>query len=553
MWSRVNPSTKVSEVAQERSSVTKPPSLVFFFFFSHGHQAIKIDRCQYLHSWFKGHGVFKLAELNGHIKAISGIVLPSGSEKLYTASGDGYIRVWDCHTGHCDGAVNLGGEIGSLISAGPWVFAGIKNVVKAWNIEYCADLSLDGPVGQIYAMVVDHDMLFAGAENGTIYAWKPNKETNAFELATTLGGHNCAVVSLTVGGGKLYSGSMDNTIRVWDLNTLQCIHTLKEHASVVMSLGCWGPYLISCSLDQTIKVWFATEAGNLEVTYTHNEEHGVLALFGMFNSEGKPILLCSCNDNSVRLYELPSTTKEDWDKLKLDYQRSDRTKQMQVLNLKRDFKSLTMQEDETITKYSDRIALIVNKIRSLGEEFPDARIVEKVLVTLLERFESKISSLEESRDLSQISLVEMMNALQAQEQKRALRQENVTEDVKSAFLNGFVDEEIHVEQPDGVVAPGKEDYVYLLRKALYGLKQAPRAWYETMDKYLTKLGFVRSQSEATLYVKTDDVQLLIVSLYVDDMLVTGNQPRLIQSFKDEMNKVFEMTDLGVMKYFWEWK
>ncbi|KAJ9691693.1 hypothetical protein PVL29_013774 [Vitis rotundifolia] len=274
----------------------------------HGN-CVEANKCQYLHSWFKGHGVFKLAELNGHIKAISGIVLPSGSEKLYTASGDGYIRVWDCHTGHCDGAVNLGGEIGSFISAGPWVFAGIKNVVKAWNIESCADLSLDGPVGQIYAMVVDHDMLFAGAENGTIYAWKANKETNAFEPATTLGGHNCAVVSLTVGGGRLYSGSMDNTIRVWDLTTLQCIYTLKEHASVVMSLGCWGPYLISCSLDQTIEVWFATEAGNLEVTYTHNEEHGVLTLFGMFNSKGKPILLCSCNDNSVRLYELPSFTE----------------------------------------------------------------------------------------------------------------------------------------------------------------------------------------------------------------------------------------------------
>ena len=84
---------------------------------------------------------------------------------------------------------------------------------------------------------------------------------------------------------------------------------------------------------------------------------------------------------------------------------------MQVLNLKRDFESLTMQEDETITKYSDRIALIVNKIRSLGEEFLDARIVEKVLVTLPEMFESKISFLEESRDLSQISLVELMNAL----------------------------------------------------------------------------------------------------------------------------------------------
>ncbi|KAJ9691689.1 hypothetical protein PVL29_013771 [Vitis rotundifolia] len=261
---------------------------------------------RYLHSWFKGHGVFKLAELNGHIKAISGIVLPSGSEKLYTASRDGCIRVWDCHTGQCDGVVNLGGEIGSLISAGPWVFAGIKDVVKAWNIESCADLSLDGPVGQIYAMVVNNDMLFAGAQNGTIHAWKANKETNTFKPATTLEGHNGAVVSVTVGGGKLYFGSMDNTIRVWDLDTLQCIHTLKEHASVVMSLVCWGPYLISCSLDQTVKVWFATEAGNLEMTYTRNEKHGVLSLFGMNNSEGKPILLCSCNDNFVWLYELPS-------------------------------------------------------------------------------------------------------------------------------------------------------------------------------------------------------------------------------------------------------
>ena len=73
--------------------------------------------------------------------------------------------------------------------------------------------------------------------------------------------------------------------------------------------------------------------------------------------------------------------------------------------------------------------MIVNKIRSLGEEFPDARIVEKVLVTLPERFESKRSSLEESRDLSQISLAELMNALQSQEQSRALRQENIIEGI----------------------------------------------------------------------------------------------------------------------------
>ena len=56
--------------------------------------------------------------------------------------------------------------------------------------------------------------LFLVLQNGTIYAWKPNKETNAFELATTLGGHNCAVVSLTVGGGRLYYGSLKYAVNV---------------------------------------------------------------------------------------------------------------------------------------------------------------------------------------------------------------------------------------------------------------------------------------------------------------------------------------------------
>ena len=118
-----------------------------------------------------------------------------------------------------------------------------------------------------------------------------------------------------------------------------------------------------------------------------------------------------------------------------------------------------------------------------------------------------------------------------------------------SFLNGLLAEEIYVEQPDGFSTPGKEDQVYLLTKALYGLKQAPRAWYERMDNHLIQLGFSRSQSEATLYVKVNAAcESLIVSIYVDDMLVTGSKIELIQRFKDEMEKIFEMTDLGVIKY-----
>ncbi|KAH9647291.1 zinc finger CCCH domain-containing protein 48 [Citrus sinensis] len=253
-----------------------------------------------------GDGFKLLTQLEGHQKVVSGITLPSGSDKLYSGSKDETVRVWDCASGQCAGVINLGGEVGCMISEGPWIFIGVTNFVKAWNTQTNTDLSLSGPVGQVYAMAVGNDLLFAGTQDGAILAWKFNVTTNCFEPAASLKGHSLAVVSLVVGANKLYSGSMDNSIRVWNLETLQCIQTLTEHTSVVMSLLCWDQFLLSCSLDKTIKVWFATDSGNLEVTYTHNEEHGVLALCGMPDSEGKPVLLCSCNDNSVRFYDLPS-------------------------------------------------------------------------------------------------------------------------------------------------------------------------------------------------------------------------------------------------------
>ena len=92
--------------------------------------------------------------------------------------------------------------------------------------------------------------------------------------------------------------------------------------------------------------------------------------------------------------------------------------------------------------------------------------------------------------------------------------------------------------------------VYLLKKALYGLKQVPRAWYNKIDSYLTRQGFRRSVNEATLYVKVgENSKQVVLSLYVDDMLVTGNDSRMLQNFKVEMEKVFDMSDLGYMHYF----
>jgi len=104
-------------------------------------------------------------------------------------------------------------------------------------------------------------------------------------------------------------------------------------------------------------------------------------------------------------------------------------------------------------------------------------------------------------------------------------------DVKSAFLNGELQEEIYVEQPEGFMKQGEEDKVYLLKKALYGLKQVPRAWYSKINYHLLSIGFAKSLSESTLYVKYKGNNFLIVSLYVDDLLVTRDDARLAEEFK----------------------
>ena len=123
-------------------------------------------------------------------------------------------------------------------------------------------------------------------------------------------------------------------------------------------------------------------------------------------------------------------------------------------------------------------------------------------------------------------------------------------DVKSAFLHGEITEEVFVEQPPGYEHKGHESKVYRLKKALYGLKQAPRAWYSRIETYFIKEGFTKCPYEHTLFIKTaDGGKILIVCLYVDDLIFTGNDEIMLKQFKKSMKIEFDMTDLGRMKYF----
>lgn len=123
-------------------------------------------------------------------------------------------------------------------------------------------------------------------------------------------------------------------------------------------------------------------------------------------------------------------------------------------------------------------------------------------------------------------------------------------DVKSAFLYGELAETVYIEQPQGFEKEGDEEKVYKLKKALYGLKQSPRAWYGRIEAYFNKEGFQKCPFEPTFFVKsTEEGEFLIVSIYVDDLIVTGTSLKLIEEFKALMKSEFDMTDMGEMRYF----
>ena len=121
-------------------------------------------------------------------------------------------------------------------------------------------------------------------------------------------------------------------------------------------------------------------------------------------------------------------------------------------------------------------------------------------------------------------------------------------DVKTAFLHGDLEEEIYMEQPEGFGVKGKENLVCKLKKSLYGLKQAPRLWYKKFDSFMLNHGYNRTNTDHCVFVKKfSDGDFVILLLYVDDMLIVGQDTNKIEKLKKELSKSFAMKDLGPAK------
>ena len=122
-------------------------------------------------------------------------------------------------------------------------------------------------------------------------------------------------------------------------------------------------------------------------------------------------------------------------------------------------------------------------------------------------------------------------------------------DVKSAFLNGKIEEEVYVAQPPGFEDPKHLDMVYKLNKALYGLKQAPCAWYDTLNDFLKSKGFKPSSLDPTLFTKTYDGELFVCQIYVDDIIFGYTYKRYSDEFGHMMQEQYQMSMMGELKFF----
>nr|GEW93389.1 hypothetical protein [Tanacetum cinerariifolium] len=122
-------------------------------------------------------------------------------------------------------------------------------------------------------------------------------------------------------------------------------------------------------------------------------------------------------------------------------------------------------------------------------------------------------------------------------------------DVKTAFLNGKLKEEVYVSQPEGFVDPDHPTHVYRLKKALYGLKQAPRAWYDTLSRFLSDNKFSKGAVDPRLFTRKTGKHILLIQIYVDDIIFASTDPTDCDMFSNEMSSKFQMSMIGKMSFF----
>ena len=122
-------------------------------------------------------------------------------------------------------------------------------------------------------------------------------------------------------------------------------------------------------------------------------------------------------------------------------------------------------------------------------------------------------------------------------------------DVKNAFLHGDLQEEVYMEIPPGLASAETEGKVCRLKKALYGLKQSPRAWFDRFRRAVCEMGYRQCNGDHTVFYRHSTEKITILAVYVDDIIITGDDAVEITRVKSCLSKAFEVKDLGQLRYF----
>nr|GEW11853.1 retrovirus-related Pol polyprotein from transposon TNT 1-94 [Tanacetum cinerariifolium] len=166
-------------------------------------------------------------------------------------------------------------------------------------------------------------------------------------------------------------------------------------------------------------------------------------------------------------------------------------------------------------------------------------------------FSCLLSSIEPGNVAEALRDVDWVNAMQEElDQFGRLKDFTVFQmDVKTAFLNGIIKEEVYVGQPSGFVSKQYPDHVYDLDKALYGLKQAPQALDDVLSQFLIDSSFQKGSIDTTLFIKKKGKHIMLIQMYVDHIIFRSTNPKYCTKFSDLIVKCFEMSMMGEMKFF----
>ncbi|GKA26778.1 retrovirus-related pol polyprotein from transposon TNT 1-94 [Tanacetum coccineum] len=194
-------------------------------------------------------------------------------------------------------------------------------------------------------------------------------------------------------------------------------------------------------------------------------------------------------------------------------------------------------EDDDLVKEE---AIEVNKTIPLGKDLEDKSLENNEIINIKESKSHRL----ENVIVARLESIRILLAYAC-----ALDIKIFQIDVKSAFLNGFINEKVYVVQPPGFIDFAIPDHVYRLKKALYGLKQAPKALYDRLKAFLIKHDYTMGMVDNTLFTKKKDSNLIIVQIYVDDIIFGSTFQELCDDFAKIMHDDFEMSMMGELNFF----